>query len=61
MLSLYPAVTSLAATTAIAEPAVEAEETLYEYLPANNGAGPLWCYGSTCIVRRENAFHDDWP
>lgn len=33
-------------------PHVEIEETVYEPLPANNGAGPLWCYGSTCIVRR---------
>jgi hypothetical protein len=32
-------------------PEVLAEETVYTYEPANNGAGPLWCYGSTCIVR----------
>jgi hypothetical protein len=32
-------------------PAVEAEEGIYAYEPANNGAGPLWCYGSTCLVR----------
>ncbi len=30
---------------------VECEEDIYRYEPANNGAGPLWCYGSTCIVR----------
>src|SRR5438034_3515780 len=52
MWSLYPTFTSLAAIAAPAGPVVEAEETLYDYLPANNGAGPLWCYGSTCIVRR---------
>jgi hypothetical protein len=46
MSSPEPAVTSLA--TPPPGPAVEAEECLYEYLPANNGAGPLWCYGSTC-------------
>ena len=34
------------------KPAVEAEETVYEYTSPNNGSGPLWCFGSTCIVRR---------
>ena len=32
-------------------PAVEAEEVVYEYTPPDNGAGPLWCKGSTCMVR----------
>ena len=32
-------------------PAVETEESIYTYTPADNGAGPLWCYGSTCLVR----------
>jgi len=32
-------------------PVVEAEEEVYAYEPANNGAGPLWCHGSTCLVR----------
>ena len=32
-------------------PKVEVEASLYTYEPANNGAGPLWCYGSTCLVR----------
>jgi hypothetical protein len=38
---------------AIPQPAavVEAEEDVYTYEPANNGAGPLWCHGSTCLVR----------
>lgn len=30
---------------------VEAEEEVYRYQPANNGAGPMWCRGSTCLVR----------
>lgn len=30
---------------------VEAELPVYRYEPANNGAGPLWCAGSTCLVR----------
>jgi hypothetical protein len=32
-------------------PVVESEEQLYQYDPAENGAGPMWCAGSTCIVR----------
>jgi hypothetical protein len=33
------------------QPAVEVEEDVYSYEPANNGAGPMWCSGSTCLVR----------
>lgn len=32
-------------------PTVEVEESVYTTAPANNGAGPLWCYGSTCLAR----------
>jgi len=32
-------------------PVVEAEEVVYRYTPADNGSGPLWCFGSTCLVR----------
>ena len=32
-------------------PVVEVEEDVYSYVPANNGAGPMWCSGSTCLVR----------
>lgn len=32
-------------------PIVEMEEDLYSFAPANNGAGPMWCSGSTCLVR----------
>ena len=32
-------------------PVVEIEEDVYSYEPANNGAGPMWCAGSTCLVR----------
>ena len=42
-----------------AEPAIEAdrflvevEEVVTKYTSANNGAGPLWCYGSTVIARQ---------
>ena len=30
---------------------VEIEEDVYSFKSANNGAGPMWCYGSTCLVR----------
>ncbi|HAV63198.1 MAG TPA: hypothetical protein DCY13_12640 [Verrucomicrobiales bacterium] len=32
-------------------PAVEVEEEVYTYANANNGAGPMWCSGSTTLVR----------
>ena len=44
---------AVAAEPVAAEPvvAVEVEEDVYQYTPADNGAGPLWCSGSTCLVR----------
>jgi hypothetical protein len=30
---------------------VVVEEEVYKFLPADNGAGPMWCHGSTSIVR----------
>ena len=39
-------------------PVVEVEEVLYDYESADNGAGPLWCHGSTCLVRiGDEVFH----
>lgn len=35
--------------------AVEVEEVLCEYEPADNGAGPLWCHGSTVVSRHGDA------
>ena len=32
---------------------VEVEEVVTSYTPANNGAGPMWCYGSTVIARQD--------
>jgi len=32
--------------------AVEVEEVVTRHTPANNGAGPMWCYGSTVIARQ---------
>jgi hypothetical protein len=33
------------------QPVVEVEEDVYSYTPADNGAGPMWTHGNTCIVR----------
>jgi hypothetical protein len=33
------------------QPVVETEEEVYAYESANNGSGPMWCSGSTCVVR----------
>jgi hypothetical protein len=41
----------LAAPGTPPQPAVEIEEDVYAYESANNGAGPMWCAGSTCLVR----------
>lgn len=35
----------------VLQPVVEIEEDVYSFQSANNGAGPLWCNGSTCLVR----------
>jgi hypothetical protein len=43
--------TAGAGTAAPLRPVVEIEEDVYSYVPANNGAGPLWTHGNTCIVR----------
>lgn len=32
-------------------PVVEAEYRVYDMRDADNGAGPMWCCGSTCLVR----------
>jgi hypothetical protein len=32
-------------------PVVEVEEDVYSYTDAANGAGPMWCHGSTCLAR----------
>lgn len=49
------AIAALAASSRAAAPAqtpvVEVEEDVYQYTAADNGAGPLWCSGSTCLVR----------
>ena len=32
-------------------PRVVVEEDIYSYEPPQNGSGPMWCHGSTCIIR----------
>jgi len=44
-------IVNLTAAPARLQPFVELEEDVYTYEPANNGAGPMWCSGSTCLVR----------
>lgn len=39
------------AANAQIRPVVESELEVYRYRAADNGAGPLWCGGSTCLVR----------
>lgn len=38
-------------SVAQAAPEVQVEELVTRYEPADNGAGPLWCYGSPLIAR----------
>ena len=38
----------------VIQPVVEIESDIYSFEPANNGAGPLWCHGSTIIVRTDD-------
>ncbi len=49
--SAAAAAESGAKAPAALQPVVEIEEEVYRFEPANNGAGPLWCSGSTCLVR----------
>ncbi len=30
---------------------IEAEEDVYQFEPFDNGAGPMWCHGCTCLLR----------
>lgn len=41
----------MAIQAAVLSPVVEIEEDVYTYTPAHNGAGPMWCHGSTCLAR----------
>lgn len=39
------------AGAADAPPQVTAEETVYTFQNPDNGSGPMWCFGSSCLVR----------
>ena len=52
---LFLATATLAGTEVKSRPLrciTEVEEVVTRYTGANNGAGPLWCYGSTVIARQ---------
>src|SRR3954468_15621523 len=52
LLALYLLCNGLRATAAAdIAPVVEVEEDIYSYTDARNGAGPMWCTGSTTLVR----------
>src|SRR5262249_39815404 len=48
---MFAAGLRLAGMGATVTPVVEIEEDVYSYSNADNGAGPMWCHGSTCLVR----------
>ena len=50
-LAAFIACSSLLVRAAEVAPVVEIEEDLYTYTNAGNGAGPMWCSGSTSLVR----------
>lgn len=35
-------------------PSAQIEEGIYTFEPSNNGSGPMWCSGSTCMARIGN-------
>jgi hypothetical protein len=45
------AIMALSAAAAPLAPRVEVEEEVYAFADPNNGSGPMWCSGSTCLVR----------
>jgi hypothetical protein len=52
LLAIYLLCNGLRATAAAdIAPVVEVEEDIYSYTNAQNGAGPMWCTGSTTLVR----------
>lgn len=51
ILTLFGVRLSNSAPSESLHPVVEIEEDVYSYEPANNGAGPMWCSGSTSLVR----------
>lgn len=54
-LAAFLACASLLVRAADLAPVVEIEEDVYTFTNANNGAGPMWCSGSTSLVRSGDA------
>jgi hypothetical protein len=50
VLFAFPALAAEASRAPL-RPTVEVEENVYDFQPADNGAGPMWCHGSTCLAR----------
>jgi hypothetical protein len=50
-ITIFPPCQAADAGRSSLHPTVEIEEDVCSYEPANNGAGPMWCRGSTCLVR----------
>jgi len=51
VLLCFAACLALPAHASSLAPVVEVEEDVYTYTNANNGSGPMWCSGSTSLVR----------
>jgi hypothetical protein len=51
MTSLLIACSTLLLSAADLAPVVEIEEDVYTFIDPQNGSGPMWCHGSTCLVR----------
>jgi len=54
--AVFCVISSLLTTRAVQSaeplrPVVEVQEPLYQYADLDNGSGPMWCSGSTCLVR----------
>ncbi|HTL57843.1 MAG TPA: hypothetical protein VL361_19300 [Candidatus Limnocylindrales bacterium] len=51
LIGAWLVVSGLIMRGAVLAPLVQVEEDVYTYSNADNGAGPMWCHGSTCLVR----------
>src|SRR5436190_3596250 len=51
LMLFFVAAVGLMARAATFAPVIEIEEEVYTNSNSNNGAGPMWCHGSTCLVR----------
>jgi len=51
LIPILLALFSLLGRSAVLAAVVVAEEDVYTYTNADNGAGPMWCHGSTCLAR----------